>query len=377
VFCYFLGLHFFKGHKNIRKKATKEWIILNITINALVLLTHYIGMFTVFVEMGTLLIFFFKNKITPKIRKQWILYYLPFLVLGLAFIPYLYIQLNVGGFAPKWIALMFGAPDVADLYLQATLMKLRPFNINNETYRELIGGLIFVFMLGNVIQIESKFKISFAKDFKGWFFGFLYTTPIIVFWVVSQIEPMFVSRYFIPYNFVFYILLVSGLFSQLFSKVAIPFLMIFVIGFFMYTDVKMEKPYHESDWKTKTEIIKESWQEDDVIFVIPHGDLIRIKFYSGDDSSLKIEKQLYKDIFKAKPNPVNDQDLRDVFMNWNYSYKRLWFHEEINTGLSAEFYVQEEGFIFSFLNTHFTKVEGVGFEDERGRLSLFVLDNKN
>jgi hypothetical protein len=232
--------------------------------------------------------------------------------------------------------------------------------------------LFGLFFLG-LCDFEKFPKVKLKWEPKMWFLALFYLLPIVSFWSISQIEPIFVSRYFVPYNFAWYIIISYNLYRNSYKKVNRFFLTVLISALLIDSVMLISNPYQESNWKEKTSLMKENWQQYDVALILPPSDIIRCKFYAGKDSKIYLDKDLYKKIFSSRPNPVSQRDLEQAFVVNKPTYKRLWYHKETQTGLSAEFNLCKEETIYNFLTDHFTKVDDMEYHDARGRLSLFLL----
>lgn len=359
-------------------KNERKWYWINLIANILLTLFIYTGVFVFIAQFVAICILWIRNNNQKPFALLWFKYHLFLIVIFLGLIPYVYNQLSIGGFAPKWIAELVGEPWLETLFLQGTLLNLRLYKINIWIFKISIGSFIALIIFLSAVFKKDSFKFWINRDIKFWSLIIVYGLPPIVFWVISKIEPIFVSRYFMIFYFAYYILLVYALdHLKYIRKLSAVFVLLFVIGVVPLFEAFYTDYYKESDWKSKSEIIEKNWKDGDLLLIIPHADGVRAKFYLKDMKKYKVDLNVYRDIFKSKTHVITDTDLDSVFIKWKYPYKRIWFHEEIKTGLSAEFeVVQKEGFIHHYLDSLYQKVDSVDFKDDRGELSLFILNTK-
>ena len=369
----FVLLSVYAFFKILQGNYAKKWLRLNLLSNILLILLTYTGGFVFLAQALIITWMYFFDSEKRKSVNHWVKYHLLVILICLVLTPYIYNQLSVGGFAPKWIAEVVGKPWLELLYFQGTLLNLELFNIESLQFRLLLGSLIALVIFLSSFSIKDKFKIN--RDLQFWTLILIYSFPPIVFWLISKIEPIFVSRYFLIFYFAYYILLTYALYNIRYVKRIAPIVtLFFIFGVISLFKGVFSDFYKESDWPAKSAVIASNWQKNDVIFVIPHADGLRVKFYLRNMDKYKIDLNIYRDIFRSKTKQVTTAVLDSTFNNWKYPYKRIWFHEEKGTGLAAEFeVVQTEGFIYSYLDSVFTHDQKYDFEDDRGKLSLFEI----
>lgn len=353
---------------NILDNPRKKWFIINSLTNVLFVLTHYIGLFSIFAQFVYLLILRSRNKMPRSTLTRWTLHHAPFAIIGLFCLPFFFLQLHAGGVAPKWISVMYGAPSLSRLFGQIFCTNL--FRLFPSHLRLIIEVLIVAILL---LGLVDKKKIAIAGiDSKTAFLMLFYLLPIITFWSISQFEPIFIARYFIAFNFAWYLIILRFTQSGCFKKTS--WALTSILSLFLILDifVKLNNPYIESNWKEKAKIMEHNWRQGDVALVVPPSDIIRLKFYEKNTSTIKIDRNLYKKMFRSRPNPVTEKDLEYAFTEGKFSYKRIWYHEETHTGLSADFYLNRERTIYNFLKSHFKEEVGLEYKDERGILVLFT-----
>jgi len=365
-------------------KPGKKWSIINSIANLFFLMTHYIGVFSIIAQISFLSFNTFKKKYRKDLLINWILCHSPYLIIGIYFFPSFVSQLSAGGLAPAWIAVRIGRPSIFDGFFQAILGDLN--SAYWLTYFGYTGHFLFIckFLLGICILgfvLMSLFSIdklprlkTIRNEPKLSFLIFFYLLPVSVFWLISQFEPIFVKRYFIPFQFAWYLILSFCCLNLL--RGIIKFIFPIILAALLLTNIIIYTyaPYQESDWKKKSELIVQNWEKDDILLIVPIADIIRFKFYAGPNENIKFDKSLYRKIFKSKSNPVQTKDLEDVFLNKKNPYKRIWYHEEVNTGLSDEFILQEKGTIFNFFRNNYKINRQLSFQDKRGALTLFQLN---
>ncbi len=354
-----------------------KWFWINGLVNALMLATHYIGIFVV-IAQGLIGIYssMFRKTLTKKHFRKWLVVQLPYVIVILAGLPFLAKQLTAGGtLSPRWISVMEGVPSKYDLMMQIT--QLNFFIIKGRSNRILAGYAITLIFLLSAFQREEKISPALRTESEYWFIVLIYLLPVVSFWVISQFHPIFVKRYFVPFQFAYCLLIIRGISTIPFKAIGYGVLLIFFLASGKLSQKAITEPYQESDWKTKSQIIAKNWQDGDVLLIIPPADFIRFKFYAGLQSPYNINRKLYEDLFRNKPNAITDNDLERVLLNPTFPYHRIWFHEEVKTGLSADFYLQKEGTILSFLERHFAEKKKYRFEDVRGTLRLFVISQKD
>jgi len=359
-------------------KQERSWYWLNVISNLLLTLLLYTGAFVFFTQALMMLVLILYKTERKPIAIRWFKYHILLIILFIILIPYVYQQISIGGFAPKWIAELVGEPYREMLFLQGTLLDLNLYKIDMFEFRIIVGASIaLIIFLGAILKRDS-FTFSFSKSIKFWSLVIVYGLPPLVFWIVSHIEPIFVSRYFLIFYFAYYILLVYALdHLKYIRKISLIFVLFFAIGVLSLMEGVYSDTYRESDWKTKSALIAANWQQDDLLLIIPHADGVRAKFYLKDMRKYKVDLNVYRDIFKSKTKVITDATLDSVFVDWKYPYKRIWFHEEKETGLSAEFeVVQTEGFIYHYLDSLYIQVDSLQFDDEHGILSLFELTQR-
>ncbi len=359
-------------------KQEKFWYWINVISNLLLTLLLYTGAFVFFTQALMMLVLIWSKAERKPIAIRWFKYHILLIILFIVLIPYVYQQISIGGFAPKWIAELVGEPYREMLFLQGTLLDLNLYKIEMFEFRILVGAFIALIIFLSAILKRDSFTFTFSKNIKFWSLAIVYGLPPLVFWIVSHIEPIFVSRYFLIFYFAYYILLVYALdHLKYIRKISLIFVLFFAIGLMPLMEGVYSDEYRESDWKTKSAIIAANWQQNDLLFIIPHADGVRAKFYLKDMHKYKVDLNVYRDIFKSKKKLITDATLDSVFINWKYPYKRVWFHEEKGTGLSAEFeVVQTEGFIYHYLDSLFIRVDSLQYDDEHGILSLFEMNKK-
>lgn len=354
---------------NILENPGKKWFIINTASNILFICTHYIGLFSIFAQLIYMLMRSYRKPLTRSILIRWIQYHAPFVIIGLFGLPFFFSQLHAGGLAPNWISVLYGAPSLSRLFGQIFCTNL--FRLFPSHLQLLIKILIVSIVLLGLIHSKKPPYVKIEP--KTGFLILFYLLPVMSFWIISQFEPIFIARYFIPFNFAWYLIILQCSQSGYFKKTVWGLTL--VLGLFLILDilVKLNHPYIESNWKEKAKIMEENWKQGDVALIIPPSDMIRILFYTKNNHIIHFDKTLYNKIFRSRPNPVTEKDLEYAFTGEELPYKRIWFHEETQTGLSADFYYNKEGIIYSYLKKHFKIITNLEYRDERGTLALFAM----
>ncbi len=352
----------------------KKWLIYNFIFNVIVILLNYIGILMVLIQFFVFYILYLQNTVSGQSFRFWLKLNAGILILLLILLPYAVNQVLVGGFAPKWIASMEGVPGLSALLSQMSVLNYNLFNITESAWRTTLQiGVFFIFFISSVYLfrkkgispfISSPFLLLFLLAF----------SPIVLFWIISKFEPVFVSRYFMMFYFAYYLLLSFLLLKANYPRIIITILTVGLVSGFAAPTYKhfSKKNIWETNWEKQSAIIDKNWQDGDVLLVLPIADLVRVKFYLNDFKN-KIDKNLYRQMFKSKTKAVTTAELDSLFDHWNFPYRRIWFHDEIKTGLAAEFFLAPENFVFKYLNTRFKADSTLQYTDAHGRLRLYYI----
>ncbi|GEM_PF-3556752 len=372
TFCLMSGYTFIAYLK--RKEG--RWDRLNFVANLFLLLLTYMGVFAYIIEAGIVFTLYLKRRISKEAFKPWLKLNLIVLVILFSLVPYMIVQYRAGGFAPKWIAKMVGTPYLGNLMAQITVLNYNLFSLKASGLNLVVQFVLVAIAIIPVLIILYRKETDLL--FSG---GFIYLTliyliPVITFWLISKIEPIFISRYFMMFYFAYYIAVV-----YLIEKAAYPLIVnILLAGFLIYAfasptlDHLNRDNEWETNWPKESMVIKKNWQKGDVLFVIPLADLVRAKFYLKNLNKYKISKPLYHKVFRSRTRAVTTTGLDSAFMYMDRSFHRMWFHEEIKTGLAAEFFLQpREKFIYNYLKKRFPTEKKFQYKDEHGILELFLL----
>jgi len=175
------------------------------------------------------------------------------------------------------------------------------------------------------------------------------TVPAGLIWIFSQFEPMFVTRYFLPYSGLFYLLLAYGVLKFPFRLVGAGTFMIILLmttaGSFQIMGVQ-----REANWKEIYRYISTNWQEKDVLLITPPSNWIIFDYYN--QRRIPGDRELYELIYSSYPASLNETELMDALTTQPVVYQRLWLVNETGTGLVADWKV-DPSILPTFLDSHF------------------------
>ncbi len=360
----------------LMEQKSRRMLLINLITNIILVLFSYLGIFAFLFQAIIVFYMVLNARIQKDFFYSWLKYNAWVLIIIILLIPYAFNQFRVGGFAPKWVAAMVGTPGWGALLSQMTVLGYDLFNLSGPGYQIAIQIAMFLVFFGGfmVVGFRHGFKQFFSVSVL--LLAGLAFIPILLFWGLSKVEPVFISRYFMMFHFAYYLLLAFILLQVKLSRL-VNFLLIgtIAVGFAApsYNFIS-KKDIWETNWKVQSNIIKKNWRNGDVLLVLPISDLVRAKFYLDNFETYKIDKALYKDMFRSKTKPVTYAILDSLFDHWTYPYSRIWFHDEIETGLAAEFFLAPENFVFNYLNARFKADPRLKYTDAHGRLRLYYIN---
>ena len=360
------------------RKPKSGYIKGHLLINIGLVLFSYLGWIVVLIQGVTIFVLSSRrDEKFSKVYRKWLKATLFLLVPLALIIPLLISQIKRGGFAPKWIALMVGEPGMVKLFSQITGLDYHLFGLSGYA---LVTSqvVIFVIVFLSVIKAWRSYRKIELFSAEVIYLTMIFLIPIIFLWVLSQIEPVFVKRYFMMVFFAYYVLIGYFLWRASWPNWLVMAISVFLLTGFAgasYAHLESGKNW-EPDWHQIGKIIRDNWQEDDVLLVLPFPDLVRAKFYLKDLVRYKVDRQLYRHIFRSKRRATTTAALDSAFADSVFPYKRVWLYEVLDTGLSAEFYLQKQGFIYNYLKQRFKEDKINRYIGTHARLVLFYVKSK-
>ncbi len=173
---------------------------------------------------------------------------------------------------PFWIAELLGPPSV---YRLAATPVHFSFGYDIGDLSPLwaaiacFGVLAFVFIRGSLGR-QNKFPfLSLPRTEAVYFSLTSMIAPVIALWLVSQVDPLFISRYTVASSSFFYILLARGLCSFR-SHRAQAIVALVVISIFGYYAIQYEAHARTAPRREMADYVAREWQADDIVLLTDH-----------------------------------------------------------------------------------------------------------
>ncbi len=370
IFLLMSLLFFWKGRTDNRRK---DWIIFTVS-TTLMVYTHYVPAIILSAQGVFLIYEAWRDRKYLSVFRNWTICVLIAALPGLFWLPSLFQQVYLEGGAPTWISIMIGQPSGKDLILLFLRDFLIPFPEYVRAQRLLIylAASLLLFSTFFIVQRKSPFlRVRLHKPI--FFCALCLILPISIVWIYSQFEPMFVIRYFLPYSGIIYLLFAYG--AQKFPVRVFGFgLFILVVVFTLQGSARIARVQREANWKDTARYMEANWQKGDVVLIFPPSNWIIFDYYT--QTRIPRDAQIYKSIYPNYPKNPEEKDLTNALIDQPIDYLRLWLINEMDTGLSAEWRLDQES-LPVFMEEHFDQVtvpESLNWKNYH--VSLFLLQAK-
>ena len=340
----FTTLSFYYLIKFIKLPSRKGAVLYGV-ISALMIYSHFFGLFVLCAQYLLLLLFLILSK-----KEERTPFFINALISGLValilFIPAIKIFIKVSQIKEFWIP----APTL-DVY---TLI-FKEFFGNSETVLTLIGLILFVYFIK--ISKEKHISISYNSIIENKIiFSFIILVPtIVVVLLIPLIRsylsiPMIISRYFITVLPLIIILISIGLYQFKNKIIQIGILSIFVI--FSLTDILVVKKYYRNPNKTQFRevtnfIIENNIKKEPVVtslgWYLPY-------FFNKNETQI-IDKSLEDYVNKIK----QDSTKRKNFWYFDAHNRPLNINEQTQKYLDDNFIIENNIDLYDAWTKHYVR----------------------
>lgn len=201
----------------------KRWLVFLTITNILLIYNHFFGFFVLMIEFFMLTIVPIENKNWRKMIKSWIitaLFYIPYL-------PILFMRFLESSEGGTWLTI----PRPEELY--SIFVKF-----SNVPVVAAFGLLLLLagILLNRLVWKDKVFTFLIVSLF----------VPLILIFLISQVVPMFLDRYFVYLGVIYFLALSYFLFKIQMRIAKYAVVSLFFLGFLLTTDLKTgnEEPDH-------------------------------------------------------------------------------------------------------------------------------------
>lgn len=305
-----------------------NWWAGYVVASALALYTHYYTLFVLLFQNLFVVYWLCSGKSGRRTWRNWLVAETVIAVLFLPWVPVMFRQVAGGGGA--WVERAIGRPSVRallDTWLQFSIGpegRIYPSALRRLAYALFalcIGaaiGRVFASRCGLVRRFvlegasgpegESSYRTSLL-------FCLMYVSvPILTAWLVSQVKPMYTTRYLLPFLPPYCIIIAGGL-RALKSRwvraaIAICLVVILLMGNWRHWQIEQK-----DDWRGASAYVLARAQPGDVVLFSPRWNAKPFDYYARQRVELSLDL----------PVPTTEEAARAVISDLGQRYKRLWF----------------------------------------------------
>lgn len=361
-------LFLWKARARNRPKYWAGYVFFTLTL----MFTHYMAGLILLGQGLFLLVEAFRDRERVPVLRRWLLSLFAMCLVGLPWLPRLISQVRIDSGPPPWIAELYGPPTLKELYhifFQHYLLW------NPQFYpRWLRWTMYFVCTMLVILAVfegRSRFPFFRVTSHRAVALCSLCLLPIGAVWLLSQVWPMYVPRYFLAFSGYFYLLLAWGM-GRVPVRWVRVLVAVLVVATLVWGSARLPDWQRERDWEAIADYVLAHWEEGDVAVITPLANWIVFDYYTA--YGIPHDLEFYRRLYPSYPEPPSEEELRSTLLDQRFPCRRLWWIDERDTGLAAEWDADPDQTVRRFLDQHFSLEEVPGELTSRwGNVLLYRL----
>lgn len=286
-----------------------------VVISALALYTHYFALFVLL--FCNLFALYWMWRHGSGAWRRWLWAQLAVVLLFLPWMPILYRQVTTGG--GGWVERTIGRPTLKSLL--DTWLKFS-VGLDSGLYpvalRRIAYALLLVSLLVAVLRVLwprwSKATASLAGDREGVLFCLMGAAlPVLAIWLLSQVKPMYSTRYLLVFMPVYWILVAYGIgrLPHHGLRAAVTTLLLVTLLLGNYAAWRVEQ---NPDWRGVASHVLQRARPGDVVLFSPRWNVKPFEYYNRGQVDTNMDL----------PIPVTPEAAQAVVGDIAQRYQRVW-----------------------------------------------------
>jgi hypothetical protein len=304
--------------------------------------THYFTAFLLLAHLAVVTVLMVRGE-----GRQWRWWVLATAVTLAVFLPWLPIAINqVQQGGGGWVAESVGPPTARTFLMTGSYMVAGP-DITAYGSQLRYAALLLAVMvgLGAMVQVDRRVPflhvdLGTPREATGVMVVLAYALiPIAVVWLISQVKPMYVVRFLLPFLGASYILMGRGI-ARRGVFMTRSLLLVAMLAFSLWGVWRLAITEQNPDWRGLSATLIQQSQDSDVVLFVPGWNAKPFDYYAHGRLALVSDT----------PIPMTEEEAQAMANTLSQSYRRIWLV------LQDDHYADREGVTRGVLDRRFPRL---------------------